>query len=297
MKQILLMLCTLLCLCASTVKAQSGEEQAKRQARSVHLIYQGYQGPEEVLYMETTVDQVAPGSYICVVAFSEGYMGVQQLSHGEHVAIFSVWEPGGVTFGAKEKDVADAVRTKALYHGDFVHVSRFGGEGTGGKSMVGFKWEVGKPVIMAISRKPDGDTRTAYTGWIWMPDVQSWFQMATFSSLAGGKNAYLSDPYSFVEDFKRDVKSKEHVRSARFSRLWVHNGKAWSASPYAQFSADNNTLKTIDAGPSAEGFWLATGGNTENRATPLWGKIPAGGVSDESEFRRERLLQAIKAQK
>ncbi len=273
----------------------SGEEQAARQARSVHLQYRGWKGPAEVFYMETTVDVFCPGSYACVIAFDGGYAGVQELSNGERVAIFSIWEPGGLNLAAKEHEVDMALRTECLYQGEGVQVSRFGGEGTGGKSMGGYAWQNGKPVIMALSAEAVNEHRTAYTCWLWHEEAKGWFRMATFSSLVGDSKKGMTGPYSFLEDFKRDVKSRDLVRAARFNRMWCWNGKAWSAANTALFSGDANTLTTVDGGPTATGFWMATGGKTVNQTAKLWSVISAGGVEDDSGVRRAKLLEAIRA--
>ncbi len=292
MKKILL---TIICVLGGMLWAAgpSGEEQAARQARSVHLGYKDWKGPAQVFYMEATIEQFAAGSYACLLGFDGGYIGVQELTGGEHIAIFSIWEPGGIDFKVKEWHVDPSIRTQCLYQGEHVAISRFGGEGTGGKSMVGYAWELGKPIRMAVSVKPAGEHRTAYTGWIWDEEGQGWFRMATFSSLVGDNAKGLTGPYSFLEDFRRNIVSREKVRVAQFGRLWAWNGAEWSVSDRAQFTGDSNTLMTIDAGPSATGFWLATGGKTANRTAKLWSTVTAGGVPDDSEQRRAKLLTAI----
>ncbi len=283
-------------LAACALFGQSGEQQAARQARSVHLGYLGVPPSAKVFYVEATADRFHPGSYLCLLGFDGGYAGVQELVDGRHVAIFSVWEPSDpFDFKAHPDAVHEERRTKALYGGEGVQVSRFGGEGTGGKSMMPWAWQLGKPVCMAVSCAPDGPYRTAYTCWVWDEAKADWFRMATFSTLVGGEQATLRAPYSFLEDFWRNVASKGQVRAARFSRLWAWDGRAWGASPSARFTADANTLTTIDAGPAADGFWLATGGDTANVTTPLWAEVRPGGAPDASADRRAKLLRAIGA--
>lgn len=283
-------------MAAAVAFGQSGEEQARRQARSVHLQYQGFAGPAQVFYVEATADRFWPGSYLCMLGFDGGYAGVQELVDGRRVAIFSVWEPSDpFDFKAHPDAVHEEKRTKVLYGGQGVEVGRFGGEGTGGKSMTLWPWELGKPVRIAVSCAPDGPYRTAYTCWLWDDAKDDWFRMATFSTLVGGSQATLRGPYSFLEDFRRDVKSKDAVRAARFSRLWAWDGQKWGESDQARFTADANTLTTIDAGPAADGFWLATGGDTRNVTVPLWGAIRPGGAPDASAERRGKLLKAIRA--
>ena len=283
-------------MAAAVAFGQSGEEQARRQARSVHLQYQGFAEPAQVFYVEATADRFWPGSYLCMLGFDGGYAGVQELVDGRRVAIFSVWEPSDpFDFKAHPDAVHEERRTKVLYGGQGVEVGRFGGEGTGGKSMTLWPWELGKPVRIAVSCAPDGPYRTAYTCWLWDDAKDDWFRMATFSTLVGGSQATLREPYSFLEDFRRDVKSKDAVRAARFSRLWAWDGQKWGESDQARFTADANTLTTIDAGPAADGFWLATGGDTRNVTVPLWGAIRPGGAPDASAERRGKLLKAIRA--
>ncbi len=272
----------------------TGEEQAARQARSVHLIYHGWESPAQIFYMEAAIDHFYRGSYACLLAFNGGYAGVQELVDGRHVAIFSVWEPGEINLTAHEKDVDHAIRTECLYSGEGVEVSRFGGEGTGGKSMMLYDWELGKPIPMAIHATPQGKHRTAYTCWVWNEETNAWFRMATFSSLVRDNKKGLTEPYSFLEDFLRNVTSREHLRVARFNRMWSWNGTAWTPANKALFSADTNILQTIDAGPTATGYWLATGGATVNRTVKLWEVFAAGGAEDNSATRRAKLLEAIK---
>ena len=281
-------------LAALTAFGQSAGQQAARQARSVHLQYMGFPEPAKVFYLEATAERFWPGSYLCMLGFDGGYAGVQELANGKHVAIFSIWEPSDpFDFKAHPDAVHEDKRTKVLYNGEGVQVSRFGGEGTGGKSMMPWAWTTGRPVRMAVSCAADGPYRTAYTCWVWDDAKEDWFRMATFSTLVGGTKATLRDPYSFLEDFYRNVASKEGVRTAHFSRLWAWDGERWGASDRARFTADNNLSKAIDAGPAPEGFWLATGGKTENRTVALWSEIRPGGVPDDSEARRAKLLQAI----
>ena len=62
---------------AAVAFGQSGEVQAQRQARSVHLQHQGYAEPAKVFYLEATADRFWPGSYLCLLGFDGGYAGVQ----------------------------------------------------------------------------------------------------------------------------------------------------------------------------------------------------------------------------
>lgn len=279
--------------------AKSGEEQAARQARSVHLQYRKWNAPAQVLYIEATPEQSAPGTYFCLLGFDVGYCGIQDLIDGTRIGIFSIWEPSHphAKNTNDEKSVHETNRTQLLYQGENVHIQRFGGEGTGGKSMIPLKWELNKPVCMAVSAEPNGESRSAYTCWIWDDSKADWFRMATFSTLFSNGKHELNSAYSFVEDFRRNIKSKDAVRKARFSRLWAYNGSIWTACANAAFTADNNTLTTIDAGATENGFWLATGGTTTNATTQLLESITPKQPSDDSAERRARLISLIEALK
>ncbi len=101
-----------------------------RAARSVHLKYAATDG--DVFYNEVTVQQSTGGSYFMACGWDTGYFGMQQLgSPTNKVVIFSVWDP---TKGDDANKVPVAQRVEVLHEGTGLKVSRFGGEGTGGKS-------------------------------------------------------------------------------------------------------------------------------------------------------------------
>lgn len=288
----------LACLCGAFVFAQhSPEEQAARQARSVHLQHRHHAQSTQVFYIEGTIRKAYLGTYVCLIGFNAGYCGLQRLRNGEHRAIFSIWEPSDpFDFSANPDVVQEASRTRNLYYSEGVEVSRFGGEGTGGKSMMPLNWQENQKVRMAISCAKDGEHRTAYTCWIYVDEVKGWFRMATFSSLVGEGKAEITNAYSFVEDFLRNVESRNHTRVAEFSRLWAFDSTGWHASYAAQFTADSNALTTIDAGPAPAGFWMATGGKTENKTVALWKTFEPGQADiDDSEPYRKTLIEAIQA--
>ncbi|MHC4331948.1 MAG: DUF3472 domain-containing protein, partial [Planctomycetota bacterium] len=127
------------CILGPACRVEAAETRLPRAARSVHLWYPAEQGV--VYYNEVTVQKSYPGSYFCVCGFRHGYFGIQELWEGRKVVIFSVWDPG-------KQDNPNAVpedrRVKVLHEGDGVRVSRFGNEGTGGKSMFDYQWKVGE---------------------------------------------------------------------------------------------------------------------------------------------------------
>ena len=231
-------------------------------ARSVHAWHPG-PGAEWV-YGEVKVDSSVPGSYFAVIGFNCGYFGIQELLDGSKVAIFSVWDPGDpFNFGAKADSVEEKIRTKNLYAGEGVNVGRFGGEGTGGKSMMPFDWKIGDTCRFAVHARRDGDHRAAFTGYLWRNGT--WFKMATFSTLQSKGDPAIKGIYSFVEDFRRCPESRRQVRRASFLNFFLKSaGGEWMALADSRFTCDNNSILTVDAEPVENGFMLTTGGDTVN---------------------------------
>jgi len=114
------------------------------------------------------------------------------------------------------------------------------------------------------------EKKTAYSGWIFDPQQKVWRLLVTFRTRNGGK--LLRGLYSFVEDFKRDTKSADEVRRARFGNAWMKSRTGeWQAVTQAKFTASKaewEARDTINAGPAGNGFFLATGGDTQ-RTTEL----------------------------
>jgi hypothetical protein len=230
--------------------------------RSVHLGYPADEGL--AFYNEVTVDQSADGTYFCVCGFSKGYFGLQELASGKKVVIFSVWDPG-------KQDNPNAVeqerRVKLLHQDEKVRVARFGNEGTGGQSFFDYDWKVGVTYRFLVTARPEGE-RTAYAAYFYLPETKSWKHLVTFSTLAGG--AGLRGYYSFVEDFRRNKVSATRVRQAHYGNGWVRTREGkWLALTQARFTADANPVTNIDAGADGDRFFLTTGGDTQNKGTPL----------------------------
>jgi hypothetical protein len=242
--------------------------------RSVHLGYTAEAGT--AFYVEATVKESADGTYFCAAGFNSGYFGIQQLGNGKKLAIFSVWDP---TAGDDPKKVPEEKRVKTLHKGEGVRVGRFGGEGTGGQSFYDFDWKAGDTYRFLVTAEADGrDTgRTAFAGHLYLPAKKEWLHMVTFSTVTD--KTTLGGYYSFVEDFKRDKKSTEKVRTAEFGNPWVRTAKGeWKGVTEARFTADGNPVLNIDAGltKAADRWFLATGGQTENKTTKLKAKVPLG---------------------
>lgn len=241
-----------------------------RAARSVHL---AYPAPESVLfYNEVAVEQSQKGSYFSVCGFGHGYFGIQE-RHNDKVVIFSIWdsnEHNNPNLVEQEK------RVKVLYAGEDVHIRRFGGEGTGAKSLFKYDWKLSERYKFLVSARVVGE-RTVYAAYFYINEKQQWKHLATFSTLSKGN--YLKEHYSFVEDFRRDFESAKQVRKARFENGWVKTLQGqWLPLTKVRFTADSTQSMNINAGVVEDGFFLQTGGETKNQ-TPLWSymeRLPQG---------------------
>jgi hypothetical protein len=249
-------------LCSMAAVARGDERLEGIACRSVHLQYPAAEGT--AFYNEVTVDQSARGTYFCVCGFHMGYYGIQELGDGRKIVLFSVWDPGSQN---NPNAVAEEKRVKLLYKDDAVRIGRFGNEGTGGQCFFDYDWKVGETYRFLVTARADGE-RTAFSGWMFIPESKQWKRLVTFSTVAGG--AGLRGCYSFVEDFQRNRVSATEARKAHFGNGWVRarDGR-WVALARAQFTADSNPVTNIDAGVEGDRFFLATGGDTRNDHTPL----------------------------
>lgn len=242
-------------LCAGTVESIGGKE-PPRAARSVHL--QWTAAESETCYLEMAVEQSTAGSYFMACGWSGGYFGIQEQKADKRVAIFSVWDP---TKGDDPGAVRPEERVELLHEGEGVRIKRFGGEGTGGQCMLDFAWKAGETHRFLVRAEAQGE-KTAYSGWLYDPARRAWRHLVTFRTRAGGK--LLRGLYSFVEDFRRDGRSVEETRRARFFGGWVQaKGGAWQPLAAARFTASRAAWEArdnINAGTGPEGFFLATGG-------------------------------------
>ena len=244
-----------------------------RAARSVHLHYPAPAG--DAFYNELTVEKSVPGSYFMACGFGHGYFGMQELSRGRKVVLFSVWDP---TKGNDAKNVPLEQRVEVLHQDADVEVKRFGGEGTGGQSFFNYDWMVGETCRFLIRCKVEGE-KTAYSGYFYVPTTKSWKHLVTFRTRTGGDR--LAGLYSFVEDFRRDTKSATEVRRGAFGNGWIYDTQ-WKPLLTARFTASNSPTEareTIDAGQSKGRFYLQTGGDTKT-STALNSKVERAAAAD-----------------
>lgn len=129
--------------------------------------------------------------------------------------------------------------------------------------MAPFPWRIDERNRFLIRAEVHGE-RTAYTAYVYRNDSRDWWKLATFRTRTTGSP--LRGYYSFVEDFRRDYRSVNDLRRARFGNGWVRSAQGdWTPLDRARFTAsgaDWESKDNIDAGIGKNGwYYLATGGN------------------------------------
>ncbi len=246
---------------AERSSGQDVQLEEPKACRSVHLAFPAMEAT--AFYNELTVTDSAPGTYFMACGFSKGYFGIQELANGKKVVLFSVWEPGK----QNNPNLTPAERrVQEIAAGKNIRVKRFGGEGTGGQSFYDYPWKTGETCRFLVYARPDGD-RTLYAGYFYVAAEQRWQHMATFSTLAD--RHLLRGYYSFIEDFLRDGKSAKKSRHCWIGNGWVLSDDQWQPLARARFTADPTPTENIDAGTTADRYFLATGGDIKNEHAKL----------------------------
>lgn len=247
--------------------------------RSIHLAYDGAAFPAGMMSVMATPEATVPGTFVCLMSFTGGCCGLQELNDGRRILVFNVWDSGEpFNFSAHPEEIGDLSRTKVLANHPDAVISRSGEQGSGAKAVLEYPWEVGKPVRMALTCAPYGDYRTVYTCWLWDGGAEAWVRLAAFATLVAPSKGRFGSCYAYLEDFAADPVHRSRPRTAHFSRLWTRASReaAWTSSDRALFSADSGTRTDFDAGTCESGYWLTTGGGTRNVTARLWTKLPAG---------------------
>lgn len=252
-------------VCSAEEDYWAPQKMAKRQCASVHLRHES-SVPHTVALNTVVVQKSAPGTYFCTNCFNGGYIGIQELGDKDEKgnprrkAIFSIWDAkcnGDDPHAAPEEE-----RAKLLKTGPNVETRRFGGEGTGGNSMCDFAWKEGEPIRTLVVETKEGENFRVLTGYIYSPSTKKWQLLSSWRVQAISTG--LQSGGAFVEDFKRNVESKEHERRATFGPNWRWSAEGgWAEVTRYAFTRDGNPNTNIDCRPSpATGYFsLATGGS------------------------------------
>ncbi|MFI3244819.1 MAG: DUF3472 domain-containing protein, partial [Akkermansia sp.] len=191
------------------------ENMAKRQCTSVHLNYLPTIAAHTAAYTEAVIEKSADGTYFSINCFSSGYIGVQEIHQGKEVkrvAIFSIWD--AQDSGDNPHAAPESERAQLVQKGEGVFSDRFGGEGTGGKSMKVVDWKEGQVIRTLVTEKMDGEDFRQLAGYIYNDETQQWDLLSCWRIQALKQG--LGGSSAFVEDFRRDVKSKELERRATY---------------------------------------------------------------------------------
>jgi len=254
---------TAIAVLSLTQFAQAGKHLEGIACRSVHLGYSP--GAGSVFYNEVEVSDSAPGSFFMVCGWDTGYYGMQELYDGRKVLIFSVWD------SHRHNDpnaVEEDLRTKLVHRHPDMRIGRFGGEGTGGQSFFDYDWQLGETYRFMVRSKVEGE-RTVYGGFFYHPGQKKWLHLVSFSTVTGGRD--MRGFHSFIEDFRRNRVSTTKLRKAVFGNAWVLDAnREWKSVGRARFTGDGNPSLNIDAGVFEDRFYLATGGDIENKGVKLW---------------------------
>lgn len=241
------------------------ENMAKNECTSVHLTYGPKEDTHTAAYQEVVVEKSAPGSYFACNNFTTGYIGVQQLIENYkdgtpiRVAIFSVWD--AKDSGDNPHAAPESERAKLIQRGPKVMTDRFGGEGTGGKSMRVFDWKEGDVIRTLVVEKPDGENFRQITGYIFDPETQNWELMSSWRVQALRRG--LGGGCGFVEDFRRNGESRFHERRATFGPALRYVNGEWKPATEFTMTKDANPNMNINCrlNPARGYFSLATGGD------------------------------------
>lgn len=185
-------------------------------AESTYLHWQAAPIPVNYtcIYGEIDVLATAPGTYFCGCnwwpgAEAGGYTGIQQLSEGPHVMIFSIWDSAP---GLLSQPVDWARGTTA---------GRFGGEGVGARTIRNYNWRVGRTYRYFCIKKQAGSV-TLTSAYYFDDEVNKWVYTATIASPNmeghGGIGGFGGGLNAFVENFSGG--NKDNPRLALY-RLWM----------------------------------------------------------------------------
>jgi len=204
-----------------------------RRGASTHYFYTLPASDVEYFYNEilVTEENAVNSTYYMMNGFSQGYMGIQQVSNGERKVLFSVWSPYQTD---DPNDIPEEMRVKLLRKGANVTIGEFGNEGSGGQSWLHYAWKPGVTYKALVGIRPDGNGNSIYTGYFFADN--EWKLIASFSRPQ--TNTYYKGAYSFLENFVPG--QSIYTRSVSFKNQWVRLVSGdWREITEAKFSMDD----------------------------------------------------------
>ncbi len=245
------------------------DEMIKKQCRSVHVTHGAMPAQCKAIYIEATAEKSARGTYFSACNFDDGYIGFQELMDGKKIVIFSIWDPKA--YGDNPNAVPEEDRVQLVKAGENINASRFGGEGTGGKSMGELNWKEKEKLKFLVTITPSKviEHYKIISGYVWKGG--QWKLISSWRTSQSPRE--LSRATSFVEDFARNYESTKHERSALYGPCYVldKEGK-WLLMDEGYFTADSPALSNhilAEAVDARHAFRIATGGKLETGAWKL----------------------------
>jgi hypothetical protein len=245
-------------------------------APSVHIRYIHPDPGSSYLgyYNEILVKKSVKHTYFCTIGFDVGYLGIQDHGSGP-LAIFSVWDKGGGKDNSADVDATD--QTVVLFSNPKAKSSRFGGEGSGAKTMMPFPWELDKTYsfIVLLTPLPKG---TIYTAWI-AEKGEEWQKISSYKTVMTKKE--IRGFYSFIEDYARNGKTGQEARLALYPDHGAFSTKGWQRILSGSGSIADDIIQNGHSGINDNVFFSQTGADTadfktkpkqfrrENSATPF----------------------------
>ena len=227
-------------------------------APSVHIRYHHPDPKEHYLayHNEIMVKKTGRHTYFCTIGFDVGYLGIQDHSSG-HIAIFSVWDKGGGHNDSSKVDNAD--QTQVIFTNEKAKSSRFGGEGSGAKTMMPFPWETGKTYAFIVLLTPL-EKGTIYTAWI-SEKGKAWQKIAAYKTVMTKKK--IHGFYSFIEDYVRNGKTGQKPRLA----FYPENGAMTALGNWQRIKDGSGTIaddiiKNGHSGVKGNTFFSQSGAET-----------------------------------
>ncbi len=232
-------------------------------APSVHIRYHHPDSKATYLayYNEIKVEKTVKHTYFCTIGFDVGYFGIQDHGSG-HLAIFSVWDKGG------GKDDSSAVKkadqTEVLFTNKAAKSSRFGGEGSGAKTMMPFEWKIGKTYSFIVLLTPL-EKGTIYTAWI-SEKGKPWQKIASYKTVMTKKN--IRGFYSFIEDYARNGQTGQKPRLAYYPiQAAMRSTGKWTRIKNGSGTIADDVIQNGHSGVKKNMFFSQSGAETKDYNT------------------------------
>jgi len=195
----------------------------------------------DMVMIDFEVDSTALYTYYASMCWNNGYCGVQRGGAGfyKHVH-YSLWDPEGMS-------------SEVIWHDYNVVVRRFGGEGTGWKTMWNFRWKEHQRYRLAVKCRVSDSTD--YDAWFYDFEKNKWKHLAI---LRYPLRQYFTFLTSFLEDW---AGTPENYRS-----YYLFNARARMASDSSWFDFSQARYNINGNNPNCDGrvvnnkFFLETGG-------------------------------------